>query len=311
MKKIIAFFLLCIAQVTYAVSTVPTFSHPVLRSAYTAINFRIDKQIKNIVLDDASRNTIEQKKSDITDILLSIDASVKRKDKATAVKQIRSFKANYKSLVEYIASVQTKKIVQVSANEVPAPVVESTPVEIVYYSDDLEGNGTAGGNTFSQAFFSAAKCTTPLNTLIQVINGKKSVIVKNNDRPNCVKHPNLVDLTKTSFSTIGKLSTGKLSGSFVGLGNVSKGYIKRYLAKDTFGELGIALNANLPNTYLVNDTLHISGLVTIDDIDSDTVLFLQSPSGKEISLSTKAKGFNFSYSYPLEEVGTYTFIVAK
>ena len=189
--------------------------------------------------------------------------------------------------------------------------MESTPVEIVYYSDDLEGNGTAGGNTFSQAFFSAAKCTTPLNTLIQVINGEKSVIVKNNDRPNCVKHPNLVDLTKTSFSTIGKISSGKLAGSFVGLGNVSKGYVKRYLAKDTFGELGIALDSNLPNTYLVNDTLHISGLVTIDDIDSDTVLFLQSPSGKEISLSTKAKGFNFSYSYPLEEVGTYTFIVAK
>lgn len=311
MKKFIVFLLLCVTQITSATSTTPTFSHPVLRSAYSAINFRVDAQIKNLVLDDDTRNMIEQKKSDIADILFSIDVSVKRRDRVAAVRQIKAFKETYKSLVAYIASIQTNKIVQVSASEVPASVtVESTPAEIVYYSDDLEGNGTANGNIFSQAFFSSAKCTTPLNTLIQVINGNKSVIVKNNDRPNCVEHPNLIDLTKTSFSTIGKLSTGKLAGSFVSLGTVPKNYTKRYLATDMFHELGITLDNNLPNTYLQNDTLHISGKESKGD--NDTLLFIQTPSNKEISLGQKKdeNGY-FSYAYPLEEIGTYNIVVAS
>lgn len=169
MKKFIVFLLLCITQITSATGTTPTFSHPVLRSAYSAINFRVDAQIKNLVLDDATRNTIEQKKSDIANILLSIDASVKKKDKVAAVRQIKDFKATYKGLIEYIASAQAKKVVQVSS-EAPVSVVESTPADIVYYSDSFEGGNTTNGNDFSQAFFSSAKCTTPLNTFLQVIN---------------------------------------------------------------------------------------------------------------------------------------------
>lgn len=169
MKKFIVFLLLCVIQIASAMSTTPTFSHPVLQSAYSAINFRIDTQVRNIVLDDATRNTIEQKKSDIADILLLIDASVKKKDKVAAVRQVKAFKEAYKSLVAYIASVQAKKVVQVSS-ETPVSVVESTPADIVYYSDSFEGGNTANGNDFSQAFFSSAKCTTPLNTFLQVIN---------------------------------------------------------------------------------------------------------------------------------------------
>lgn len=167
MKKFIAFFLLCLTQIVYAAT--PTFSHPVLRSAYAAISFRIDAQTRNKVLDTTTKSTIEQKKSSLTNLLLSIDASVKKKDKVAAVRQIKDFKATYKGLIEYIASVQAKKVVQVSS-EVPVSVVESTPADIVYYSDSFEGGNTANGNDFSQAFFSSAKCTTPLNTFLQVIN---------------------------------------------------------------------------------------------------------------------------------------------
>lgn len=309
MKKIIAFILLCLVQTISIASAAPTFSHPVLRSAYAAINFRVDAQTRNIVLDDTTKSTIEQKKNTLTDILLSIDASVKKKDKVAAVKQIRDFKATYKSLVEYITSVQTKKVVQVSS-ETPTPVVESTPADIVYYADSFEGGNTANGNEFSQAFFSSAKCTTPLNTFLQVINRTKSVIVKNNDRPNCVKHPDIIDLTTTSFSVIGNLSSGRLHGSFVSLGNTSKNYIKRYLANDTFENLGIILDDNLPNTYLPGDTLHISGRETKGN--TDTLVYIQTPSNKEISLSQKKDEHgHFSYAYPIEEVGTYNIVVAS
>lgn len=89
------------------------------------------------------------------------------------------------------------------------PIVNTNGTEtadITYYADSFEGGKTSNGNLFSQTIFSAAKCTTPFNTLIQVYSGEKSVIVKTNDRPNCTKYPNLVDLSRTAFASIGKLS---------------------------------------------------------------------------------------------------------
>lgn len=77
---------------------------------------------------------------------------------------------------------------------------------ITYYADSFEGMKTANGNPFSQYYFSAAACEIPLNTLLQVRKNNTSVIVKLNDRPNCSKYPNLVDLSKTAFRTLGKIS---------------------------------------------------------------------------------------------------------
>lgn len=125
-----------------------------------------------------------------------------------------------------------------------------------------------------------------------------------------MKHPDIIDLTTTSFSAIGNLSSGRLHGSFVSLGNTSKNYIKRYLATDTFETLGIILDSNLPNTYLPGDTLHISGRETAGN--TDTLVYIQTPSNQEISLSQKKdENGHFSYAYPLEEVGTYNIVVAS
>lgn len=125
-----------------------------------------------------------------------------------------------------------------------------------------------------------------------------------------MKHPDIIDLTTTSFSAIGNLSSGRLHGSFVSLGSTSKNYIKRYLTTDTFENLGIILDSNLPNTYLPGDTFHISGQETMGN--TDTLVYIQTPSNKEISLSQKKdENGHFGYIYPLEEVGTYNLVVAS
>ena len=80
----------------------------------------------------------------------------------------------------------------------------SNTVDITYYSDDLEGNRTSNGDVFSQKVFSAAKCVTPLNRFIQVWRGDRSLIVEVNDRPNCTKFPNLIDLSTTAFDFLGE-----------------------------------------------------------------------------------------------------------
>ena len=50
----------------------------------------------------------------------------------------------------------------------------------------------------------------------------KAVLVKANDRPNCAKHPDIVDLTKAAFSSIAPISKGKLDGTLVALGSLPK-----------------------------------------------------------------------------------------
>ena len=116
----------------------------------------------------------------------------------------------------------------------------------------------------------------PLNTLVQVFSDNRSVIVKTNDRPNCTKYPNLVDLSKTAFGSIGKVSKGKIPGSTISLGSVSKGYVKTYLDTDTFQDLGIELTPGIPNTYLKNETIHIRGKELF--LKDFVLLYLVSPS---------------------------------
>lgn len=228
--------------------------------------------------------------------------------------QIKAFKKAFNLLMSSVGSLVANQTTQGTSIKVSSdPIVSNvttTPMDFTYYADSFEGKATANGNPFSHANFSAAKCETPLNTFLQVINGNKSIVVKNDDRPNCAKHPDLIDLTKTGFSSIGTLASGRLHGSFVSLGSATKTYAKRFVATNTFDSLGVRLESNLPNTYMLNDTIHISGKETGGK--NDTLLFFRTPSGKDIFLSQKKDGNgNFSYNYPLEEIGTYLMVAAS
>lgn len=70
------------------------------------------------------------------------------------------------------------------------------------------------------------------------------------------------------------------------------------------------LDDNLPNTYLRNETLHITGRELAGK--EYAILYLKSPSGKDITLGTKtASDGRFEYDYPLEESGTYEMVMSS
>lgn len=163
---------------------------------------------------------------------------------------------------------------------------------------------------FRQSGFSAARCEVPLNTLLQLRYGDTGVIVKANDRPNCTKHPDIVDLTRTGFTTMAPLSRGRLAGSVNPLGTVSTDLVKEYISPDYFETVGIRLDANIPNMYLPNETLRITGMATNGKTES--LIYIVTPSGKKISFGLDAiENTRFEYSYPLSEVGEYDFVVAS
>lgn len=202
-----------------------------------------------------------------------------------------------------------------AVNRTPVVLIEpewspSATAELLYYAESFEGGKTANGNTFAQAGFSAARCDIPLNTLIQVRYGDKSVVVKANDRPNCTKHPDIVDLTTTAFSTLAPLSKGRLDGSFVSLGTVQNATVKNYLPEQYFDALNVQLNPRIPNLYEVGETLVLKGQTT--DNSAESLILVITPSGTEISYGQESEsGSQFTYHIPLNEAGTYRLVLAS
>lgn len=184
------------------------------------------------------------------------------------------------------------------------------PADFLYYSDDFEGQGTSNGNVFHQAGYSAARCDVPFNTLLQLRYADTGIIVKANDRPNCAKHADIVDLTRTGFTTLAPVSRGRISGSVNNLGAVANGTTKEYLSQDFFSALGIKLDASIPNLYLPNETFRITGQTT--NGESESLVYIVTPSGKKVSYGMDTFENNrFEYLYPLTEVGNYEFVVAS
>jgi rare lipoprotein A len=78
-----------------------------------------------------------------------------------------------------------------------------------YYSDSLEGHGTASGVPYRAAELTAAHLTLPFGTVVRVTNlaNGKSVDVRINDRGPYVTGRS-IDLSKTAFGTIASLGSG-------------------------------------------------------------------------------------------------------
>lgn len=119
----------------------------------------------------------------------------------------------------------------------PETWIPDETAKLLYYSDAFEGKNTSSGDKFSQSKFSAANCLADLNQFIQVRSGNESIIVKVNDRPNCTKHPDIVDLSKTAFSELGRIESGVLQGSFKKLGTIPGDYTKQYIDENVFSTL--------------------------------------------------------------------------
>lgn len=313
MKKNLLFLTLFFLSLFQGVFAAPSFSHPVLGKAYEQVNLRIDQKTSKLLLDENSRKNIEQRKIQLWEILVSIDIAFGKHNAVKFKEQAKLFRDLYKGTMIFIQDLQNtiaspsfEKIQNVAGDT----EITGESTEITYYADIFEWRNTANGNIFLQGNFSAAVCEIPFNTLLQVGKGNLSVIVKANDRPNCSKYPNVTDLSKTAFETIGKISSGRLQGTRNALGIVSKNYIKETIGNDVFSDLWIALDSNIPNTYLKNETLHITGKELAGK--EYTILYLKSPTGKDITLGAKKQSDSrFEYNYPLEETGTYQIVLAS
>lgn len=137
--------------------------------------------------------------------------------------------------------------------------------EATYYDDMFVGRTTSNGEIFSQEHFSAAICDEgTMWQLLHVSYGNTGMVVKANDRPNCSKHPQVIDLTTEAFATLAPLSKGRLYDLSVSPLGVSlpEWYVKRFLDSDTFSSLGVILAPHTPNTYLVWETIVLKGSIS-------------------------------------------------
>ena len=109
--------------------------------------------------------------------------------------------------------------------------------EATYYSDSFDGGTTANGEKFSQNDFSAAICDMALGQYLYVSTGSTGIVVSANDRPNCRKYPDVIDLSREAFRVLSPLGVGRISGiSVTSIGSASK-TPKGFLTSDVFAHL--------------------------------------------------------------------------
>lgn len=78
--------------------------------------------------------------------------------------------------------------------------------EATFYSDSFDGGSTSNGRTFDQTKYSAAICGIDLGQYLYVSYGGTGIVVEANDRPNCSKYPNVIDLSREAFRFLAPLS---------------------------------------------------------------------------------------------------------
>ena len=79
-----------------------------------------------------------------------------------------------------------------------------------FYADFFQNDGTASGESFDQGKLTAAHPTLPFGTWVRVTNLKSGATVEViiNDRGPYGDPERIIDLSKSAFEKIAKLSTG-------------------------------------------------------------------------------------------------------
>ncbi|MES1177789.1 MAG: septal ring lytic transglycosylase RlpA family protein [Myxococcales bacterium] len=93
-----------------------------------------------------------------------------------------------------------------------APAISTLEGEASYYSDRLSGHKTASGERYRPAALTAAHRNLPLGTVLRVTrsDGKRSVIVRINDRGPYGSDRRILDLSRAAFERLGTLRAGVL-----------------------------------------------------------------------------------------------------
>ncbi len=286
-----------------------TFSHIQIWSLYKRIDTFLEKKYGDLIsswklTDQNYRDKLELLRSDF----VILDQKIWRTTKEDIVETVKKSKNDLKDLLMYLDNLKNyttgKEIKKQETKQESLSNYSSEWKywELMYYSDSFEWKNTSNWNLFSQRFFSAAKCNVSLNKMIQVWLWEKSLIVKVNDRPNCSRFPNLIDLTTTAFDFFYDRYKWKQSWKFIELGYAPADYYKSYLSRDSFSDDSIVLRYWLPNTYVIWESIHIDWELSL--WNRNLTLEIHTPSWKNISLSKKVERY-FSYSYPLLEEGEY------
>ncbi len=93
-----------------------------------------------------------------------------------------------------------------------APAINTLEGEASYYSDRLAGHKTASGERYRPSALTAAHRNLPLGTVLRVTrsDGKRSVIVRVNDRGPYGSERRILDLSRAAFQRLGTLRAGVL-----------------------------------------------------------------------------------------------------
>lgn len=134
-----------------------------------------------------------------------------------------------------------------------------------------------------------------------------------NDRPNCSRYPDIIDLSRRAFEVFAPTSVGRITEvNLTLLGKNVNSFPKKNFRENTFANLGVRLTNTVSNTYFTDDSILIRGKVTIKK-DHALIYLEEKSTGKKVvtELAKTDKNGNFSYllHFP-ENPGEYYFIVA-
>ncbi len=185
--------------------------------------------------------------------------------------------------------------------------------EATYYSDVFEWGSTANGEIFSQSNYSAAICGTPLSRLLYVSKGWTWVVVKANDRPNCNRYPNVIDLSRDAFALLAPTSAWRIGEVQVtDIGAAPVGQLKWFLPLDIFEHLGVRLASQVPTMLFSWEGMTIRGKVIGESKNVTIALFREQENLIKNPLISVEKDGTFQAHILLpKEIGSYIFIVAK
>ena len=142
-------------------------------------------------------------------------------------------------------------LVSLSMSDTFAAVVSK---EATYYADSFEWARTANGDVFSHSGFTAAACGIPLGKNVYVSSNDVGALIRINDRPNCSRFPNVIDLSKSSFSLFAPLSAGRIQSVDVDTLDT--------LDVSLFRSLWVELSPGTPSVYFAGDGTIFRGRVT-------------------------------------------------
>lgn len=82
------------------------------------------------------------------------------------------------------------------------------------------------------------------------------MVVTLNDRPNCSRHPDVIDLSQSAFEVFAPLSRGRIQdidAQVIGYRNVSVS--KKTFDTEVFSDFSVELSRPLSNTYFTKESI--------------------------------------------------------